>query len=67
MRALEDHISDKSYMTGYQPTLIDTAIYSFLNNNFNERKETNVCDEALLLISRVTFYLIMQIAVFRYL
>ena len=67
MQALEEHISGKSYMTGYQPTLIDTAVYSSLNINFNDQKETNVCDKALLLTSRVTYLIIHILAILKYL
>ena len=55
MLALENHISDKSYMTGHQPALTDSTIYSLLSNISNIERNTNVCDEVLLHASRVTF------------
>ena len=54
MLALENHISDKSYMTGHQPALTDATIYSLLSNISNIERNTNVCDEVLLHASRVT-------------
>ena len=55
MRALEDHISDKSYMSGHQPTVIDKTVFSLLTNNANIEKNTKVCDEDFLRTSRVTY------------
>jgi len=52
MRALEDHISDKSYMSGHQPTVTDKTVFSLLTNNANIEKNTKVCDEDFLRTSR---------------